>query len=147
MRGVKQRLTVTDIERALKDSHGLISKAAGLLGCHRSTLHQRIKDNPRLQEFVEQCREDVLDLAESQLFEALQRGEAWAIQFTLRTIGKERGYCERHQQEIEREPTPQPILAPNISDETIAAMLLGVDMDSLQTFLNSAPRKPLHPIA
>ncbi len=87
MRGVKQRLTVVDIERALEESHGLISKAARLLGCHRSTLHQRIKENPRLQGFVEQCREEVIDLAESQLFEALERGEAWAIREAIRGPG------------------------------------------------------------
>jgi len=40
------------------------------------------------------------DNAESALNRAVINGEAWAVCFTLKTQGKDRGYIERTQQEI-----------------------------------------------
>jgi hypothetical protein len=42
----------------------------------------------------ENARTEFLDLAELKLWQAVQRGEAWAIAFALRTLGRTRGYGE-----------------------------------------------------
>lgn len=42
-------------------------------------------------------KERMLDLAESRLGSAVDKGEAWAICFYLKTQGKQRGYVERQE--------------------------------------------------
>ena len=42
-------------------------------------------------------RESLLDLAEGSLFDQVRKGNITAIIFTLKTIGKHRGYVERQE--------------------------------------------------
>ncbi len=43
---------------------------------------------------MEESREFQLDEADFQLQNAVKNGEPWAVQFTLRTLGRDRGYGE-----------------------------------------------------
>jgi hypothetical protein len=52
---------------------------------------------PEVAEAVADAREELIDIAELRLRKAVQDGEAWAIALTLKTIGKGRGYVERHE--------------------------------------------------
>ena len=45
-----------------------------------------------MKDLLEKEREKVIDKAEHKLFEAADKGEKWAIERILRTIGKYRGY-------------------------------------------------------
>ena len=93
----RQRYTVEQIIAALKDSKGLIYLAARRLGCHHSTVVRYADKYPKIRETINACRETRIDVAESKLDEAVERGEAWAVCFTLKTIGKPRGYVERQE--------------------------------------------------
>ena len=97
----KKRYSVKQIVHAIGKSRGLIFLAAQHLGCDPSTIHVRANGNPLIREAIETERGRVLDFAEVKLLEAVGRGEAWAVCFLLKTLGKSRGYVER--QEIKAE--------------------------------------------
>ncbi len=87
--------SVTEIEDAIRENHGIILSAARKLGITRQGIEKRIKANARLQQAVTEARGDLVDTAEAALFVALTNREAWAVQFTLRTLGRTRGYGEK----------------------------------------------------
>lgn len=88
------------IREALGKTHGNFMMSAKMLGCSRVMIWSRVKASPELQKVVDDERAGFIDVAESALYSATVKGEPWAVQFTLRNLGKERGYVERQQQEI-----------------------------------------------
>ena len=91
--------TLAEIREALTETRGNVSAAARHLGLARNSLAERIAKNQGLKDLTASLREERVDRAESGLDTALDNGEAWAISLTLRTIGKDRGYIERAEQE------------------------------------------------
>ena len=51
--------------------------------------------HPHLRQLVDAERDRILDKAEQNIFEAVERGDLRASWFVLRTLGKDRGYAER----------------------------------------------------
>ncbi len=96
----KKQYTVQQIIDALTKSKGMVYLAAKALDCDPSTIHRRANTNKQIRAAIEASRGEVLDVAEVALMAAIQRQEAWAIAFALKTIGKGRGYVERVQQEV-----------------------------------------------
>jgi len=90
-----RRYSDEEILGALRETQGAPYLAAERLGCHANTIYYRAKQNPEIWETVYKFRGRMIDTAELQLLSAVQRGEPWAVQFALRTIGKDRGYFER----------------------------------------------------
>lgn len=93
------RLTVDQIEHALKAASGNITYAADGLRVSRTTLYRRINESARLQQVLEDAREKLIDVAESALHKQVLEGNITAIIFTLKTVGKHRGYVERKEHE------------------------------------------------
>jgi hypothetical protein len=91
------QLTVEKVQEALESCSGNISFAARKLGCARRTLYYKIQASTTLKAALEDARETALDNAESALQSAVLAKEAWAVCFTLKTIGKGRGYVERNE--------------------------------------------------
>lgn len=89
------KFTNAEIIAALEATHGLVYLAAKRLGCSDVTIFNRIKRYKEVAAARERARAEMLDLAESRLFEAIDRGEQWAINSILRTLGRDRGYTER----------------------------------------------------
>lgn len=102
----RSKTGLTAVEDALKRSMGNISLAAKSLGFDRSTLYHRIKKNPKLKTIVDDARETLVDVAESALYSAVTKKEAWAVCFTLKTQGRARGYVERTELIQRTEETP-----------------------------------------
>jgi hypothetical protein len=100
------RLNTTAVAEALRKTHGNYRLAAMRLRCSRMGLYRVVAKNPDLQEIIQQERDGVVDVAESKLGEAVERGEAWAIMFTLKTIGKYRGYSERSERVVKKSVLP-----------------------------------------
>lgn len=90
-------LTDKQIIKAIEQSRGLMAVAARRLGCSRQTLYSRRDKSPAIRQAIEDARDLTTDLAENALYQAIQEGEAWAVCFYLKTIGRERGYTERQQ--------------------------------------------------
>jgi hypothetical protein len=53
--------------------------------------------HPAVAQVVAEEREPFVDVAELKLNAAVRRGEAWAICFTLKYLGKDRRYVERQE--------------------------------------------------
>lgn len=70
---------------------------------------KRVKEDPELAAALEETRENLVDLAQSQLVAAVREGAAWAVKFTLETWGKSRGFTKR-QEEIAPEPEARVVL-------------------------------------
>lgn len=87
---------------ALEKTGGVITAAAKSLNTSRVSLYKWIEADGKLREAKEQAEESLLDLAESKLFQAINKGDMTAIIFTLKTRGKKRGYVERQEVHIDK---------------------------------------------
>lgn len=94
------KLKIKDIESALRKTHGNFQLSANMLKCSREAIRKRVQASEALMAIAKEEREGVVDVAESALQRAVLDGEAWAVQFTLRNLGRDRGYFEKQQQEI-----------------------------------------------
>lgn len=95
-----KRLTIAQIEHALRQASGNVSYAAEALGVGRSTLYRRIQESAVLQQVLQDAREELVDIAEDALKQEVRKGNVTAIIFTLKTLGRSRGYIERAEHEI-----------------------------------------------
>jgi hypothetical protein len=93
----KQRYSVGEVVAALEQSHGLITQAAASLGCSRATIHNYARRYPTVQETLYWQRRELCDIAMHALWQAVEAGAPWAVIFTLRTFGADRGYGDEPQ--------------------------------------------------
>ena len=92
------KLVKEKVAEALKKTNANMSLAAKSLGVARSSLHDFVNRSPDLKKLITDERESLVDIAESALKSSVIKQEAWAVCFTLKTIGKSRGYVERVEQ-------------------------------------------------
>jgi hypothetical protein len=81
-----------EVARTLRETNGLVALAARKLGVSRKAILQYVDSNPEVREALEQARELSLDVAEGKLMTAVNQGDPWAVQFTLKTLGRKRGF-------------------------------------------------------
>lgn len=79
----------------IKRNGGITIAIAREMGVRPSTVRTWITRYPWYEAAVRESREQILDRAEEKLFEAVDRGEEWALKFTLSTAGKNRGYTNK----------------------------------------------------
>lgn len=89
------RITKKNFKDALIGTYGIQSSIAQKLGVSRSAITQFLNKYPDMKTLCEEEREKIIDIAENRLFKALNEGEQWAINKTLSTLGKRRGYVEK----------------------------------------------------
>jgi uncharacterized protein YwgA len=92
--------TDQQIVDAVTEARGMVSVAARKLGISRRTIYNRMKSSGEIAAAVEDSREFTTDVAELKLFQAIEKGEAWAVCFYLKCQGQSRGYIERHKHEL-----------------------------------------------
>ncbi len=85
---------------AIIKARGNLTYAAKLAGCTRQAICKKAKRVQKIADAIEEAREITLDNAESALHQAALKGEGWAVMFTLRTIGRNRGYVEKTETEV-----------------------------------------------
>ena len=90
----KKKVAKAKILEAIKSSRGMKTGICETLNISRPTLDRYLADNEDLQEALEFAMVRDFDRAEYKLSEAIEKGEAWAIQLKLKDHkrGKERGY-------------------------------------------------------
>lgn len=91
------RYTDDEMCKALTSFNGMVYLAAKHLGCAPSAIYRRMEKSARVREVVDNSRGELLDVAETALKAAVTAKEGWAVCFTLKTIGKDRGYVERQE--------------------------------------------------
>ena len=93
----RQSRTVEQCAEAIRNAGGFITVAAKQLNMSHPALSKRVKQSERLQQVLNETKEQYLDLAESQLIKAVKDRESWAICFYLKCKGKKRGYVEKQE--------------------------------------------------
>tara|TARA_R110001606_G_scaffold381531_1_gene542803 strand:- start:454 stop:786 length:333 start_codon:yes stop_codon:yes gene_type:complete len=90
---------------AVEKSLGVVTTACKAVGCSRETFYRYCKEDDKFRAKVEDISNVTLDFAESQLHKQISAGSTTATIFLLKTKGKNRGYVEKQQIEI-NEPKP-----------------------------------------
>ncbi len=93
----KREATAARIIEALKECNGLLTLAARKAGVTYRTIKRYADEYPTVAEAYKESKETMLDVAEGKLYQAIGKGESWAICFYLKTQGKQRGYVERQE--------------------------------------------------
>lgn len=90
--------------QAVDKSSGIVSHVAAILQIDTRTVKRYLSMIPEAQAAFEDAKGITIDLAESELLNIMQNREHPrqfdALVFVLKTIGKERGYTERVEQEV-----------------------------------------------
>jgi hypothetical protein len=86
---------------ALKESLGVVMPACEITGTSRTTHYIWMKEDPEYRRAVEECREMAIDFAESALHKQIKGGGVPSTIFYLKTIGKDRGYVERQELDVD----------------------------------------------
>jgi hypothetical protein len=94
----RQRFTITQMLEAVHASKGLVTITAETLKCDPQTVRNYAKRYSKVQHAIEEEREVLLDIAELALCRKVEQGEAWAVMFLLKTLGRHRGFIERDEQ-------------------------------------------------
>lgn len=96
----KEKYSTAELLEAIKKGH-TPAGAAAVLKCHSDTIRNYARRYPTVREALQKEREELVDYAESGLRAALLSREAWAIAFTLKTLGRDMGYSEKYNLEVE----------------------------------------------
>jgi hypothetical protein len=89
-----KKLKEIEVVEALRQSHGLKTGAAEILGVAYNTLDAYTRESAEAQATIEHWRLRRKDRAEYKLDEAIERGESWAIMFTLKNA-RDKEYSDR----------------------------------------------------
>lgn len=92
--------TVKQYTDALTESKGMVATAARALGVTRRAVYDAIEKYPKVAEAREEAKEYAVDVGQNQLYIAAQRGDAWAVCFLLKTLGKSRGFVEKQEHDV-----------------------------------------------
>jgi len=98
------------IIEALYNNSGFLQQTADALNINRVTLWRYIKSDEQLQEEVEQVRESLIDLAESQLKTNIKDGKETSLIYFMNCKARHRGYGNFKQVEIiDKKTKPEPL--------------------------------------
>lgn len=95
------RINKKNFKKACDKSGGVIQVVADRLEVTRDAIYKYLERNPEEKQTLEKARDQLIDAAEQKLMEHIESGDPWATQFTLKTLGKNRGYTERTETEHE----------------------------------------------
>lgn len=85
----------------LKTGKGIISYACDMTGISRRTFYNWKNEDDEFAKRVEDVNEETLDIVESKLLSAISDDNLTAIIFYLKTKGRNRGYVERVENEVD----------------------------------------------
>lgn len=91
----------------LKKTKGIVSDACQMAGISRGTFYFWCKEDENFREAVNEINEATLDFVESKLLENIKKGEVTSIIFYLKTKGRNRGYQEKAEIDINALKLPQ----------------------------------------
>jgi predicted transcriptional regulator len=92
-----RRLSKKRVKDALHQTKGAVYLAAKVLGVSHTAVYKYVNGYPDIAEIKEYYDNEMVDIAELGLMDALKKKDAWAIKYTLSTKGKHRGYVERQE--------------------------------------------------
>lgn len=93
-RKVIGKISYGEFVEAIKQCRGLITSVARQLGISVYYVKQVFAKHKTLRQEFDEYREAFLDEVEQSLYAKIQRGDTTAMIFTLKCLGKQRGYVE-----------------------------------------------------
>nr|DAU26739.1 MAG TPA: putative terminase small subunit [Caudoviricetes sp.] len=111
----KKKIPFDTIAQVYEKKAGNLASTASALNIDRTTLWKMRKENPILEERLKAIDEGLIDFAESKLLKAISEGNITGIIFFLKTKGKNRGYVERVEQDVNVNPFQE--LMESVTDE------------------------------
>jgi len=91
------KFTVDQMVAAIKANKGMVYNAAKALDCHVQTVYNYRDKYPAVRKALDAEKNSFVSLAYLRLFEAVDRGDSWAVPFVLKTLGKDQGFTERQE--------------------------------------------------
>jgi hypothetical protein len=91
-----RKYSLPDIMTALRTRHGLVSLAAGDIGCSRATLYNYIQEFPEVAAIIADERERLIDLAEDALYRHVEEGAEALTDTEVIVIKSQAGSNGRH---------------------------------------------------
>jgi len=91
------RMTKKAILSAIKDSGGIMSTIAKKLGVNWHTAQTWCNKFEDTKQALQNEKDTILDMAESTVFKNIKEGNSQDAKWLLSTMGKKRGYSERHE--------------------------------------------------
>lgn len=91
----QEQYTHEQMIEALTFAKGMRTLAANRLKCDYKTVCRYIELYPDVAQAEKTARESMLDAVELKLFDRCMKDDTTAIIFTLKTLGKSRGYIEK----------------------------------------------------
>lgn len=104
MAGRPKKVTEARLKAVLKKHDGMKGLTARALGMSRQAVHERIQNNPGLQQFLADMNVQIVDTAEHQAFKKVRKGDGTMIRYILDTKARDRGYGKQ----LEGPPPPPP---------------------------------------
>lgn len=95
-----ENLSVDAILKVYEKKGANVSATCAALGISRRTFYNWKNANKELANGLEEVEESLIDFAESKLVENIQEGNMTAILFYLKTKGRNRGYVERQESDV-----------------------------------------------
>ena len=128
---VIKKFTYTQVYLALKQTNGLRTHAAKLLGCDYHLIGHYIKQSKWLRDKLDEIRNNILDVGENHIIKAINDGNLDIIWKYMKLFGANRGYIEKQIIEMKIDVT-------KLSDEEIDyAIKTGKLPDTILTPVNS----------
>jgi hypothetical protein len=94
------KVTKEEILVAIKQFRGIVTSICNNLQISRQAFYERANRDEEIITALKNAREEIIDFAETKLVELIRDGNANAIFFYLKTVGRDRGYVEK--QEIDQ---------------------------------------------
>lgn len=98
------------LAQALRKCDGVPSETAKVLNCTPQDVRKRLRENPALQAIATECRESLVDMAQSKLRKLVENEDFRAIRFVLETWGRDRGFARSLKVEPKTEPRARVVL-------------------------------------
>ena len=89
-----------EIVKVYEKKAGNVSATCSALGISRMAFYKRVSKNKGLKEMINEVDESLIDFSESKLIEKISEGDLTAIIFHLKTKGRDRGYVERREDNV-----------------------------------------------
>lgn len=93
--GPPKKLDHERVKAALESVGGIMTAAAQKLHVDRSTVYRFLDEHPDLKTFRAEIEEQTKDLAEGQIFSAIQKGEMDTVRWYADRKMRDRGYGHR----------------------------------------------------
>ena len=96
------RYKTSEVIAAIEDASGIMTQAAALLGCSRSTVYRYVERYPTVKASYEEQTAVIVEKAYGKLLEhVFERDSLPALFFLLRTKGKKHGFTYQVEDESE----------------------------------------------